>query len=174
MHLILEKQVAPRSWGKSTQRKSKVDLFLLLARGHHSVPPNNPAGRHNDCALTSVSVRKVTKKMLNVSAGRVQQRHYRKYPQNGDRTSDSSLCFSSVSCLWRWRPQNEVFISMAATDYSCPYHGEKFIMDTSVENFLISGFFYKDFLYSCLLLKDCIKMRLSRKPGFHQFSLLIL
>lgn len=83
--------------------------------------------------------------MLNVSAGRVQQRRYGKYPQNGDRPSDSSLCFGSMSCLWGWRRQNEVVISMAATDDPCPYHGEKSIMDTSIENFQITFFFYKRF-----------------------------
>lgn len=37
-----------------------------------------------------------------------------------------------------------------------------------------SYFFTKDFLYCCLFLKGCTKMTLSRKPGFHQFSLTIL
>lgn len=61
--------------------------------------------------------------MLNALNG--QQRHYGQYPQNGDRP---------MSCLWEWRPQNEVFISIAATDDPQPYHVEITVMGISTEN----------------------------------------
>ena len=92
---------------------------LPSPREHHSDPL--PAIQLGSTMFVPWQVRKVAKKMLNVSAGRVQQRHYGKYPQNGERP---------MSCLWGCRPQNEVFISMAATDDPCPYHGEKSIMST--------------------------------------------
>lgn len=72
----------------------------------------------------------------------VQQSCYGKYPQNGDRP---------LSRLWGQRPQNEVFISMTATDDSCPYDGEKSITGTSTENFQKSYLFTKCFLYTLFL-----------------------
>lgn len=132
------------------------------------IPPlsNNSTGQHNVCFLTAVSVRKVTKRVLNVSAGRVQQRHYGKYPQSGN---------GPMSCIWGWRLHNEVFLSMAGTNETRPYHREKSIRGIFTENFQIAFFFFtKYFFYSWLLLKGCIKVRLSRKSGFHHFSLSIL
>lgn len=69
-HLLLEKHGAAGSYRNSIQRKSKVDLFLLSPREHHSaVPPATQLGSTMFMPDKHFRVRKVTKKMLNVSAG---------------------------------------------------------------------------------------------------------
>lgn len=69
-HLLLEKHGAAGSYRNSIQRKSKVDLFLLSPREHHSaVPPATQLGSTMFMPDKRFRVRKVTKKMLNVSAG---------------------------------------------------------------------------------------------------------
>lgn len=163
MCLILEKQVATQSWGNSLQRVESRSLPSVTQRASLRSLPNNAAGQHNVCALTSVPVRKVTK---NVTPGRMQQRCYRKYPQNGDGPSDSILCFLQL---------HELPSGMKTTVWGLYKHGcNRWALSLpgrfywKLSN---SYFFYQIF---SLLLNVCIKRRLSGKPGFHQFSLSII
>lgn len=130
MHLLLERHGAAGSYRNSTQRK------LLSAREHHSaLPPATQLGSimfMPDKCLSEEGYQKDVKCVNQL----VQQSCYGKYPQNGDR---------SLSHPWGQRPQNVVFVSMTATDYSCPYDGEKSIIGTFTENTQKASFLQKVF-----------------------------
>lgn len=137
---------------EETPHKVKVDPFLLSQGA--SLRSSVPTTQVGNAVLVPWQVLQWAKLPKGCSVCQLEG----KKPQNG---------YRPMSCLWGWRPQNEVFRSMVATPDPCPYHGEKSIWALLLKTFTYIYIYFS----SCLPLKGCFKIRLSGKPGFQQFSL---
>lgn len=114
----------------------------------------------NVCALNSVSVRKVTKKMFGVSAGRVEQRSLGKSPQNGDRpqTPQALAAFGD----------GDLIVGMATTYLA--FTTDKIIsMDNYYVNFQISVFLQKIFFMAAYFWKAVCRWHCPESLDFANF-----